>query len=270
MIRAMGLTRGGAREDGEKGGAELPRFATQIWIKPHLSNELEATLRSPIIFRSPRIGVAYGYPATILADICDAILAARDAGHTGPRQLGIVKQADILVRGFARVGIEALVDEATGFQRDRAKDALAKILEAFIAKELQAWVQTFPAEFYEQMFRLRGLTFPTTSVRRPRYFGILTNDIVYKRLAPGVLAELKRVTPRNDSGRPTAKYFQSLTANAGYPKLKEHLGAVIAYMRISKTWDQFMNLLNEQYPRFGDTVMLPLDYDQNRDDGKGI
>lgn len=271
MIKAMGLTRGGVRgeAEAERGGAELPRFATQNWIKPHLDNDLELALRSPILFRLPS-AIAYGYPATILADLCDAILRARDAGAAGPRQIGIVAQADILVRGFARVGIVALVDEATGYQRDRAKDALAKILEAFIAKELQAWVQTFPAEFYEQMFRLRGMEFPHASVQRPRYFGILTNDVVYKRLAPGVLSELKRVTPRNEGGRPTAKYFQSLTSNVGYPKLKEHLGAVIALMKISKSWDGFINLLNEHYPRYGDTVMLPMDYDQNKDSGRGL
>jgi hypothetical protein len=85
-----------------------------------------------------------------------------------------------------------------------------------------------------------------------------------------VLAELKRVTPRNEEGRTTARYFQSLTSNIGYPKLKEHLGAVVALMKISKTWDGFMNLLDEHYPRFGDTVMLPLDYDQGRDDGIGL
>lgn len=270
MIRAIGLTRGGARGMAERVGAELPRFATQGWINPHINSDLGLALSSPILFKPPGVGLAYGYPATILADICDAILKARDAGDTGPRQVGIVKQADVLVRGFARVGIVALVDEATGYQRDRAKDALAKILEAFVAKELQAWVQTFPAEFYEQMFRLRGLEFPHASVQRPRYFGLLTNDVVYKRLAPGVLAELKRVTPRNDGGRPAAKYFQSLTSNVGYPKLKEHLGAVVALMKISRSWDAFMNLLNQHYPRYGDTVMLPLDYDQGRDDGRGI
>ncbi|HYD28150.1 P63C domain-containing protein [Brevundimonas sp.] len=274
MIRAIGLTRGGVRSDleAEKGaGAELPRFAAQNWIKPFLGNDLELALRSPIVFKLPVTGaVAYGYPATILADVCDAILRARDAGKAGPRQADIVKQADILVRGFARVGIVALVDEATGYQRDRAKDALAKILEAFVAKELAAWVQTFPADYYEQMFRLRGLEFPKATVQRPPYFGTLTNDIVYKRLAPGVLAELKRVTPRNDHGRPKAKYFQSLTSNVGYPKLKEHLGAVVALMRISKTWDGFMALLNQHYPRYGDTMMLPLDYDPGEDSGRGL
>jgi hypothetical protein len=57
-------------------------------------------------------------------------------------------------------------------------------------------VQTFPADYYEELFRLRGLEYPTTAVKRPQYFGVLTNDIVYKRLAPGVLDELKRVTPK--------------------------------------------------------------------------
>ena len=90
------------------------------------------------------------------------------------------------------------------------------------------------------------------------------------QLASGVLKELKRVTPRNDAGRPTARYPQSLTRNIGYPKLKEHLGAVIAFMKISQTWGDFINLLNEHYPRKGDTPMLPMGYDQESDDGKGL
>jgi hypothetical protein len=149
-------------------------------------------------------------------------------------------QNAVLVRGFARVGIVALVDEATGYQRDRAKDALARILEAFIDKELQPWVKTFPSDYYAQMFRLRGLEFPRDSVLRPQYFGVLTNDIIYKRLAPGVLDELRRVISKNDTGRPEHKFFQKLTSNIGYPKLREHLGAVVAVMRMSKDWGDFM------------------------------
>ena len=65
----------------------------------------------------------------------------------------------------------ALVDEATGYQNKRPVDALARILEAFIAKELQPYVPTFPGEFYEQLFRRRGLDYKTDSVQRPQYFG---------------------------------------------------------------------------------------------------
>jgi hypothetical protein len=267
LIGALNMSHGGSYS---KGGDRLAKFATQGRLKPYISKELIERTANPIRFRTPKGSLAYGYEATVLADLCEAILAARGAGILQKQQDHIARQAEILVRGFARIGIIALVDEATGYQHDREKLALAKILESWIAKELQAWVQTFPGEFYEHMFRLRGLEFSSKSVRRPQYFGHLTNDIVYKRLESGVLTELKRVAPRNSEGRPTAKYLQSLTANVGYPKLKEHLGAVVAYMRISKNWDQFMNLLNEHYPRKGETPMLPMDYDQKKDDGKGL
>ncbi|WP_418219393.1 P63C domain-containing protein [Candidatus Viadribacter manganicus] len=264
---ALGMARGGSMIAGMN---RLELFVSRKSVNPYISNELAERFANPISFVTPEGVRAHGFDAILLADLCEAVLKAREAGVLQKQQAGIALKCEILIRGFARVGIVALVDEATGYQRDRAKQALAKILEAWIAKELQAYVQTFPADYYEHMFRLRGLEFPEESVQRPRYFGILTNDIVYKRLAPGVLAELQRVTPRNEDGRPTAKYFQSLTGNIGYPKLKEHLGAVVALMKVSKSWAGFMNLLNEHYPRHGDTPMLPLDYDQEKDDGKGI
>ena len=267
VLRALNLSHGGSYSTG---GDRLAKFASQGRLKSYVTKALTDRTEKPIRFKTPTGGLAYGYEATVLADLCEAVLAARSAGVLQKQQEHVAKQGEILVRGFARIGIIALVDEATGYQRDRNKDALAKLLEAWVAKELQAWVQTFPREFYEHMFRLRGLEFSPESVRRPQYFGHLTNDIVYKRLEAGVLKELKRTTPRNDAGRPTAKYTQSLTRNIGYPKLKEHLGAVVAFMKISETWDGFLDLLDQHYPRKGDTPRLPLGYDQGSDDGKGI
>jgi hypothetical protein len=166
---------------------------------------------------------------------------------------------------LTRLGIIGLVDEATGHQRDRAADALAKILEAFIDKELQPWVQTFPPEFYEELYRLRGLEFPNDPVKRPQYFGHLTNDIVYKRLAPGVLDELKKVTPKTEGGHRKHRYFQKLTGNVGYPKLREHLGAVVAVMKLSSRYDDFIEKLDRIRPRQGEPEQLSL-----LDDGRGL
>jgi hypothetical protein len=180
----------------------------------------------------------------------------------------MIISADILMRALANVGIVALVDEATGYQRDRASDALAKILEAFIAKELQPYVPTFPQDFYKEMFRLRDLDFPQDSVKRPQYFGLLTNDIIYKRLAPGVLDELKRATPKLESGRYKDKLFQRLSTNKGYLKLREHLGSVVTAMKLSDNWDDFIRKLDRLHPRFGDTI--PLDFDSAPDNGKGL
>jgi hypothetical protein len=263
----IGMSIGGSSRAGEQ---RMAVFVDRISQKGLDTRDLAARIRNPIRFRLPNGGpVAFGYEATILADICDAVLAAREKGGVlYPQQAHIAKQCEILVRGFARVGIIALVDEATGYQDDRVKDALASILEAFIAKELQAWVQTFPADFYSELFRLRGLKYPNSPVKRPQYFGILTNDIVYKRIAPGVLDELKKVTPRNSSGRLKHKLFQRLTSNVGYPKLREHLGSVVSIMKLSEDWPDFTRKLDRLHPRYGETIPLPLEY--QKDDGKGL
>ncbi len=250
-----------------KGMNRLELFVSRDRINRFIDNELAARFSNPIPFITPDGSRAIGFEATLLADICEAVLKAREAGRLQTQQLGIAAKCEVLVRGFARVGIVALVDEATGYQRDRAKDALARILEAFIDKELQPWLKTFPGSYYEQMFRLRGLQFPKDNVQRPQYFGVLTNDIVYRRLAPGVLDELKRVIPKTESGRPKHKYFQKLTSNVGYPKLREHLGAVVAVMTLSKDWADFMHKLNAYYPRYGDTYEMALEFE---DDGKGL
>lgn len=224
----------------------------------------------PVMFRTPSGSRAYGYRAELLPLICDIYLRAREEGVLPPNQQHVAKQAEILVRGLAHVGIIALVDEATGYQEFRARDALSRILEAFIAKELQPWVKTFPDDFYRQLFRLRGLNYPEDPVKRPQYFGILTNDMIYKRLAPGVLDELKRITTKDENGRSRHRYFQRLTSNIGYPKLREHLGSIVAIMKLSDEWREFMGRLDYIHPRFNSQLPLILQYDAEHDDGNGI
>ena len=270
MLGGLNMSLGRAstrRED------RLTSFLTGNAISPFVPKELTAMIGKPIRFQLPGGGAtAYGYPATILADICDVVLAARKAGALLKQQEHIAERCEILVRGFARVGIIALVDEATGFQRDRAKDALTRILEAFIAKELQPWLRTFPADFYQEMYRLRGMEYPNDTVQRPRYFGLLTNDIVYDRLAPDVLKKLKEVNPKRESGRRKHKFFQWLTSNVGYPKLREHLGSVVTIMKLSNDWYDFRTKLDRLHPRYGKPTQLSLEFadDEETDTGKGL
>lgn len=235
-------------------------------IRPFISDEV-LSKSHPVTFRLPNGVRASGYRAELLPEVCEVYLKARDEDALLRSQKHIAREAEILIRAFAHVGIIALVDEATGYQEMRAKDALARILDTFIAKELQAWLRTFPDAFYYEMFRLRGLEFPRDSIKRPQYFGILTNDIVYRRLAPGVLDELRRVTPKNESGHRSHRYFQRLTSNVGYPKLREHLGSVVTLMKLSDTWADFIEKLDRIHPRYDQTLPLPL-YEQ--DDGRGL
>jgi hypothetical protein len=263
----IGLSKGG----GKRGERKIVQLMANLAEKGIDVRGLVVRANSPIRFILPNGGpYADGYEATMLPDICAVIIDAHQKGVLGKRLAPLAERAAILQHGFATIGIIALVDEATGYQKDRAKDALAKILEAFIAKDLQPWLTTFPSDFYEHMFRLRDLPYPATSVKRPQYFGVLTNNIVYDRLAPGVREELQREVPRNESGRPTAKYFQKLTQNTGYPKLREHLGSIVTLMKLSNKWDDFMEKLDKIHPKFGSTIPLSLEYHKEKDSGKGI
>lgn len=254
FIEGVGMSQGSSRTGDARHVALLESEA----VKPYVNNELLPLLKNPIRFQNPRGGgVAYGYPATVLADYCDAVLGARRAGTLPPRQSQVAEKCEILVRGFARVGIIALVDEATGYQKDRAKDALAQILEAFVAKELQPYMKTFPADYYEQLFRLYGLQYPPVGNKswRPGFFGNITNEVVYKRLAPELLPELKKAASKAER---KSKLHQWLTQEVGHPKLREHLSSLVAIQKLSKTPQEFMQNVNLIHPRYGDTQPLPL------------
>ena len=168
----------------------------------------------------------------------------------------LARRAAVLQHGWATVGIIALIDEATGYQDFRQRDALARILEKFVAKELRPWIPTFPVEFYRQIYRLNDWEYDGKS-GRPGVIGHWTNNIVYKRLAPGVLEELKRLTPRTPSGYYKNKLFQRLADDVGHPKLRQHLEGVVMLMKYSPDWRVFMDRLDKEYPQWGSNYLLP-------------
>ena len=249
-----------SRKHGQSDVVDLPAFLAASNLNPFVSKELVAS-STPIAFQAPSRGpVAYGFRAEILPKVCEVYLKARDASALRPSQHHIAERAEVLIRGLATIGIIALVDEATGYQRIREERALATILEKFIAKELQRWTKTFPYEFYQQIFRLKQWPGPD-GVKGPRVIGKYTNDIVYERLAPEVLKVLKCKNPQLPTGRRKHKHFQWFTQDVGHPKLKEHLAAVTALMRASPNWDRFMGNLNRAFPKLNETIPLPLDDD---------
>jgi hypothetical protein len=126
-----------------------------------------------------------------------------------------------------------------------------------LLKEFAAWAKCFPDEFYQHIFRLRGWTWKGMKVNRPQVVANYTKDVVWARLAPGILKELEARNPI-ESGRRKAKHHQWLTEDIGHPALAQHLYAVIGLMRISDSWDQFKKMLDRAYPKRGDTLQLPL------------
>lgn len=260
MLTALNMRQGTA---GRGEGDRIVKFLATKSIKQHADKYIGNVIISTIKFKLPTGAMAHGYEATVLADICDAVLEARKAGDLHYQQEHIAHQCEILMRGFARVGIVALVDEATGYQKDRAKDELVKILQAFVAKELQPYLKTFPSEYYEQLFRLYGYQFPPQNKRpqwRPVFFGRITNEVVYNRLAPAILPELKKAASKAEK---KAKLHQWLTGDIGHPKLKEHLASIVSILKLSKSPEDFRRNVDIVHPRFGDT--LPIDFDESND-----
>lgn len=259
MINSLGMSEGTGSRSLE-GGDRLTKFVDGQRLKPFISDKLAEMIKNPIRFRLPKGGIAFGYEATILADLCDAVLSAREAGELQKQQLHIAKQCEILVRGFARVGIIALVDEATGFQEIRDRQALQAILDKYLTDEWAKWTKTFPDEFYRELFRLKNIAYPpvTSKKNRPSYVGHWTNDVIYSRLAPGVLNALREKNPVTPTGYRKRRFHQHLTRDYGHPALKEHLTNVIFLMKGCTSWSDFQRMLNRAAPKFGKTI--PLDF----------
>jgi P63C domain len=254
MIDALGISHGGS---GSRGGDRLAKFTHQERLKSFIDNEILERTEKPIYFRTTGGTVAYGYEAEVLARICFAVLDAAKEGRLQKQQDHIVKRCEILVRGFAIVGINALVDEVTGYQQVRSRLALQAILDKFLRKELAAWAKRFPDEFYQEMFRLRGWQWNALSVNRPSVVGKYTNDLVYERLAPGILEELKSRNPKDEKGHRKSKHHQWLTEDIGHPALAQHLYAVIGFMRASASWDQFHRMVQRAFPKRNSQMLLP-------------
>jgi len=259
FIRAIGRkgkAKGGRRYDL---GFQLPVFLTAENLKPFITSELIQNSKA-IPYRRVQGGGAIGYRAELLSHVCNLFLDAREKGALRSNQHHIADRCRILNRGFAIVGITALIDEATGFQEIRGRRELQEILEKFISKELRKWVRRFPFEFYEKIFHLKGWDTSdlTPNSPKPLEVGRITDDLVYKRLAPAVRAELRKLTPRNEKGYLVTKLHQHLTDDIGSPKLEKHIDVLMALMDVSPDWPTFMANVDKVRPRFGANYELPL------------
>jgi hypothetical protein len=255
MIVALGMKRG---SNPEHGGDRLSNFVAGKGINPFISNELRGVIDSPIDFRLGEVR-AYGFEATSLAALCEAIIEASHAGALQTQQDHIAKQAWKLVKGFSRVGIIALVDEATGYQYDRARDELQKILKAYISEELLPWVRRFPHGFYKEIFRLHGWEYREGSVKGPPYIGRFIDESVYKQLPVGVREELRNRNPEAENGRRRHKHHQFLTENTGIITLDRLIAEVTALMRASFDKGEFWRLFKRAFPKSGQQMELAVE-----------
>lgn len=256
LARPSRGTRGAVLNE-ENGQIKLPAFMDAENLKPFVNQDVIDVIKG-VEYRAKDNQIKVGYDATILPIVCDIYLKAREAKVLKSSQQATAQKAEILVRTLAKVGIIALVDEATGYQDARAKDALAKIFEAFVAKELQPWVKTFPIDYYKELCRLYGVKFPPLKNNQfPQFFGHITNNAIYDRLAPELLPELKKAASKQEK---KVKLHQFLTEDIGHPKLREHLASVVTLLKLSANKEDFYTKLDIIHPKLNETI--PFDFDK--------
>ena len=253
-----------------KSGQWMSSFSKLEGLSPYIcagTNSVFDKLSSPIPFKRNAAGgsqsTTNGYEVTILVDICSAIIDANRAGDFNDTR--IVQHADIIIRAVAKVGIIALVDEVTGYNKEktRAKDELQKFLDKFLSEEAARWVKVFDDVFFEDLYKMHNWTWTQTS-KRPGVVGKWINDIVYERIAPLVLTELDKKNPKNENGNRSKKHHQYLSREVGLPKLKQHLEAVHALSVASKyNWLEFMRLMDAVYPRQYQQLEIDFDFEEH-------
>jgi P63C domain len=242
------------KREGEK-GALLPEYVSAKYLQPFISDEIRAKLLDSVSYKPKNGPEASGIPATVLPEICDIWIKAKEKGALNPSQQEIADKAYILLRAFAKVGIIALVDEATGYQEVRDRQALQEILRRYISGALLEWTKTFPLEFYKEIFRLKGWAW--NDGKMPPVVGKYINDLVYGRLAPGVLEELQRINPITEKGWRKHQHHRYLTRDIGHPELKRRLYELLGMARASETWEKFYRIVDRTFHKVNTTMALP-------------
>jgi len=261
IARTMGSKgKGGrVRKEAESGAQMLPTFLSSESLKDFISRDLMVPLVSPVQYRPKHGGrTAFGYEASLLPKICGVIIDADKAGAL--KSDAMAHTANVLIRAFAQVGVVALIDEATGYQEERAKDELAKILEAYVQAEYRPWTRMFPEEFFKQIYRINKWEYKPGTAKRTPLVGHLINKYVYGQLPPGVLDELRKVNPIVEGGYRKRKHFQHLTADTGNEHLDRQITSVITLMRISDTKEELEHNIAKAFgkPSPGIQQRLPL------------
>lgn len=265
LAMALGIKGSGAYWQKKRNNSQetlLPEYLSAQYLSPFISDALRQKLTSPVRYVSLQNQVREGISAEVLSDILDVYIKADKNGALSENQT-VAGIAYKMLLAFSKVGIIALVDEATGYQYDRERDELQKILKAYISDELLPWQKRFPDTFYKELFRLNGWNFTIKDIRkRPGIIGKWTNTVIYKELPKGVLEGLKSKTPRNVNGKPTAKYHQSLTIDVGEPNLERQITKVIAIFQVSDTMEQFWQNFKKMKDRQNGQLDIPFDFDE--------
>ena len=203
VISARGIQQG----IGAAGSKNLPRLVRRL--PPRFSHLNEAPVLEFTIQTGGAGIVANGYDRNFFVDLCDAYADTFAAGELHVQQEGIARTCIAVIRSLAKVGIDALIDEATGYQKVRANDYLQRLFEHSLREEATKWQLTFPKSLARALAPLWGVSY--TDGPHPRELQRAYGQIYNFVLGDDVAAELRR---KNADTKDSLNHHQWLTPPA--------------------------------------------------------
>ncbi|QDZ41706.1 hypothetical protein FRE64_17240 (plasmid) [Euhalothece natronophila Z-M001] len=200
-----------------------------------------------IRFTHPTAGLTYGFQGFQFARICRAYEVAYNRGLLYQNQFHIGERAIALCSAILSTGIDALIDEATGYQYRRPEDALQHLVAEYLLDTPAEWRKTFPDELYREWFRLKGWHHLDPKAKRPSCVGKITNDLVYNRILPTEVNNELRAR-RGDSSNKLHVY---LSEEKGRRHLENHLNTLKTLAMVSNDWDDYLQKVDVVAPRIG-------------------
>lgn len=242
VFDAFGRSRKGMNERLEIEGTRLPPFLAAKNLKEYIDQE--TVDRTKLIEYSDGNAIKTGYAASLIPKMCEVYLSARRSNALVSSQENLAIQAEILLSALAQVGIDALVDEATGYQYDRKHDALRMLLSKYIEESMQKWIHTFPDSFFVELDKLYDNE-PTTSQKRPQYYGKFINKYVYDPIENGYVKTKLDKLNIDEDGKRKGRFHQWMT-DEGRTVLIHQIGRVQALMEMCVDIDNFKTLSEKQ------------------------
>lgn len=251
------ISRSGATSSltGGKGGGNLESYisvgALQGYLPPDFADQMIEFTLEGVTNKTAR-----GITAESFCDLCTAYVTALEANALqSDRQREIAAHAGMFLAASAKVGLLALIDEATGYQYDRAEDALRFKLKLFLEDEMRKWEKTFPDQLWAEFGRLTNWKGATNS-QRPKYWGKLVNELVYDYMDPDVAQWLRENVPAPRGGK---NYHQWLSSQYGLKKLTEHLWMLIGMAAACQTMPELRRKMGERFGRHPVQITLFVD-----------
>lgn len=204
----------------------------------------QALNESNILIFSAGTRSVNGILASDVVDICNSYLKARLAGALQVNQSNIAEQCEIFISACAKTGIDAVIDEATGYQYYRQVNSLQEKFSAYLQEEYREWTLTFPRHFFVQLYKLEGIKPPVPLAKFPKRFGKYVMQFVYDTLDPDI-ADYLRKNNQEPGGK---KHHHQLFSDFGYNSLSQHILSILGIMKASPNMERFKENISIAYP----------------------